>query len=138
MTSGNSFLGVGWAFPPEFNKGTNSVKIVSESHDIQESLNILLSTFPGERVMQPTYGCELRTMVFETINESTVTALKDIIERAILFFEPRITLDEIHLETNAIEDGLLTIVLEYTVRATNTRSNMVYPFYFNEGTGILS
>jgi phage baseplate assembly protein W len=138
MTSGNSFLGLGWAFPPEFNKGAQGVKIVSESHDIQESLNILLSTFPGERVMQPTYGCELRTMVFETINESTVTALKDIIERAILFFEPRITLDEIHLETSAMEDGLLTILLEYTVRATNTRSNMVYPFYFNEGTGILS
>lgn len=138
MTGNNSFLGVGWAFPPEFNKGARDVKTVSESRDIQESLNILLSTFPGERVMQPTYGCELRTMVFETINESTITALKDIIERAILFFEPRITLDEIHLETDAMEHGLLTILLEYTVRETNTRSNMVYPFYFNEGTDILS
>ena len=137
MTS-DSFLGVGWAFPPEFNNTTQEVKTVSETDDIQESLHILLSTFPGERVMQPTYGCELRTMVFETLNESTVTAIKDMIERAILFFEPRIRLNEIHLETGKLMEGFITIVLEYTVRATNTRSNMVYPFYFNEGTDILS
>ena len=137
MTS-DSFLGTGWAFPPEFNSSSGDIKTVSETEDIQDSLYILLSTFPGERVMQPTYGCELRTMVFETLNESTLTAIKDMIERAVLFFEPRITLDDIHLDTSMMTNGLLTILLEYTVRSTNTRSNMVYPFYFKEGTDILS
>jgi len=134
--SSNSFLGVGWAFPPEFDTATKEVKTVSETDDIQESLTILLSTFPGERMMQPTFGCELKTMVFETLNESTITAIKDMIERAVLFFEPRIALDDIYLETSRMTEGVLTILLEYTVRATNTRSNMVYPFYFQEGSEI--
>lgn len=136
MAIEQSFLGSGWGFPPEFHKAAKDVRLVSEDGDIQESLNILLSTFPGERMMQPTYGCELKTMVFETINESTVTAIKDIIERAILFFEPRINLDEIEIDTQEIVNGVLNILLKYTVRATNTRSNMVYPFYFQEGTDI--
>ena len=136
MAIDQSFLGSGWGFPPEFSKAAKDVRLVSEEDDIQESLNILLSTFPGERMMQPTYGCELKTMVFETINESAITAIKDIIERAVLFFEPRISLDEIEIDTGNLGDGLLNILLDYTVRATNTRSNMVYPFYFREGTDI--
>ena len=60
----------------------------------------------------------------------------DIIERAVLFFEARIDLNFIDLDTGQIEQGILNILVDYTVRATNTRSNMVYPFYFQEGTNI--
>ena len=131
-----SFLGTGWAFPPEFNKKANDVKLVSEEEDIQESLYILLSTSPGERIMQPSYGCGLRSMTFESVSESTITELKDIVERAILFFEPRVTLDAVRVDTGRVYDGVLEIILDYTVRTTNSRNNMVYPFYFKEGTNI--
>lgn len=133
-----SFLGTGWSFPPEFHKHANSigVKMVAEEEDIGESLRILLSTAPGERVMQPDYGCGLHAMVFETINESTVTELKDIIERAVLFFEPRISLDSIDIDTEESLEGKLKIQLNYTVRKTNTRSNIVYPFYYLEGSRV--
>ena len=83
--------------------------------------------------MQPDYGCGLHTMVFETIDESTVTELKDIIERAVLFYEPRITLENIDVDTEDELEGRLKIQLNYTVRTTNTRSNIVYPFYYLEG-----
>ena len=136
MDIDKSFLGTGWAFPPEFNKKTNDVKLVSEEEDIQESLHILLSTSPGERIMQPSYGCGLRSMTFESLSESTVTELKDIVERAILFFEPRITLNAVRVDTERLYDGVLEIILDYTVKTTNSRSNMVYPFYFKEGTNI--
>jgi phage baseplate assembly protein W len=136
MDIDKSFLGTGWAFPPEFNKKTNDVKLVSEEEDIQESLHILLSTSPGERIMQPSYGCGLRSMTFESLSESTVTELKDIVERAILFFEPRITLNAVRVDTERVYDGVLEIILDYTVKTTNSRSNMVYPFYFKEGTNI--
>jgi phage baseplate assembly protein W len=131
-----SFLGTGWAFPPEFNKKANNVKLVSEEEDIRESLHILLFTSPGERIMQPSYGCGLRSMTFESISESTITELKDIVERGILFFEPRVTLNAVRIDTGRVYDGMLEIVLDYTVRSTNSRSNMVYPFYFKEGTNI--
>lgn len=132
----NSFLGRGWSFPPEFNRQARQVTMVSREEDIRQSLIILFSTSPGERIMQPAYGCGLNAMVFETINESTVTEIKDIIERAVLFFEPRIILNAVELDDSQIYNGLLKIRLEYTVRSTNSRSNMVYPFYFREGTQI--
>jgi len=133
-----AFLGVGWSFPPEFLRQANSlgVKMVAEEADIRESLRILLATRPGERIMQPDFGCGLHAMVFESVEESTVTELKDIIERAILFFEPRITLDSIDVDTEETDEGRLKIRLNYTVRRTNTRSNIVYPFYFLEGSQV--
>ncbi len=131
-----SFLGSGWAFPPEFDKITNENKIVSAEDDINESLYILLSTTPGERVMRPAFGCGIKSMVFESITESIITVMKDLITKAILFFEPRITLNSIEINTELVNQGTLLIHIFYTVRATNTRSNMVYPYYFIEGTNI--
>lgn len=130
-----AFLGVGWSFPPEFHRhaGALGVKTAAEEADIAESLRILLSTRPGERLMQPSYGCGLQAKMFETINESTVTELRDLIERAVLFFEPRITLERIDVNTEDALQGVLRIQLHYRVRRTNARSNIVYPFYYLEG-----
>lgn len=86
--------------------------------------------------MQPSFGCGLRAKVFDTINESTITEIKDIIERAILFFEPRITLEDIDVATEDALEGRLNIQLNYRVRKTNTRSNIVYPFYHLEGSQV--
>lgn len=133
-----SFLGRGWSFPPQFerNNGVLKLQMVSLEADIKESLAILLATAPGERVMQPTFGCGLKAMVFDSIDESLITELKDLIERAILFFETRIILDEITIDTDDIYEGLISIHIHYTVSSINTRSNIVYPFYFQEGTEI--
>ena len=133
MAEDNSFLGTGWSFPPQFNKSGAGVIMVSLEDDIRESLKILLGTSPGERTMQPSYGCGLRDLVFDNIIESAVTELKDTIDRAVLFFEPRITLNSVTIDTSEQFDGVLKINLDYTVRRTNSRSNMVYPFYYQEG-----
>ncbi|MFT5321960.1 MAG: phage baseplate assembly protein W [Pseudohongiellaceae bacterium] len=134
----NSFLGRGWSFPPQFekNNGVLELQMVSLEADIKESLAILLATAPGERVMQPTFGCGLKGVAFESIDESVITELKDLIERSILFFETRISLDEITIDTDEIYDGLIRIHIEYTITSTNTRNNIVYPFYFQEGTEV--
>lgn len=135
-TLDKAFLGRGWAFPPQFDLQNRQAKLVSHEQDIRESLGILLATAPGERVMQPTYGCGLKTRVFDNINDSTITLIRDIVKRAVLFFEPRISLDNIQVDTGQQYDGVLLIQLDYTVRTTNSRNNMVYPFYFREGTDI--
>ena len=136
MTADTSFLGTGWAFPPSFDWRSKEATLVSQVEDIEQSLHILLSTTPGERVMQPAYGCGLMRMVFTNINESTATEIKDMVARAILFFEVRITLNEVDIDWSDIANGLLRLQLDYTVRTTNTRSNMVYPFYLREGTNL--
>lgn len=131
-----AFLGTGWSFPPEFETCTKKVKMSSDEDDIRESLRILLSTSPGERVMQPAYGCGLKVLIFENMSESTLTEIKDVIERAVLFFESRIELESIEVNTDEIYNGLIKIQLNYTIRKINTRSNMVYPYYFIEGSNV--
>lgn len=134
MEADKSFLGRGWAFPPRFDVKSGSARMVEAADDIEESLRILLSTSPGERVMRPQYGCDLRPHVFKGISETTFTAIRDAIGRAVLHFEPRITLDDVDMNADEAHEGVLLIKLIYTVRTTNTRSNLVYPFYFLEAT----
>ncbi len=133
MSLDKHFLGTGWSFPPAFDWRTKEALTVSQEEDVAQSLRILLSTVPGERVMQPTFGCGLQRMVFETVDESTLTEIRSRIEKAVLFFELRITLEHIDIETDELFDGLLKLRLDYTIRSSNTRHNMVYPLYLFEG-----
>jgi uncharacterized protein len=132
----STFLGRGWSFPPTFSKSNKQLLLVSEENDIKESLHILLSTVPGERIMQPEFGCNLRSLVFENFSLSVQTMAKEMIRRSILFFESRVSVNLIDFNMEEIHNGYLQILLSYTVRSTNTRFNMVYPFYLREGTGI--
>jgi uncharacterized protein len=134
------FLGTGWAFPPSFDGITLAARMVRHEDDVRESLHILLGTAPGERVMHPSYGCGLRRLVFETLNQNLLTEMRSVIEKAVLFFETRITLEEVDFELPDAQapnrrdlQGVLLIKLSYTIRATNTRHNMVYPMYLEEG-----
>lgn len=131
-----SFLGTGWAFPPGFNATNHGVALVSESEDIKQSLFLLFSTSPGERIMKPEYGCGLQSMVFERLNASTENRIVDMITMAILRYEPRIIQDEIKIELQDAYEGRIHIAVYYTIRLTNTRENIVYPFYFKEGTNV--
>jgi phage baseplate assembly protein W len=129
-----SFLGRGWSFPPRFDPRTKEAVMVADATDIAESLHILFSTHPGERVMLPNYGCDLRRMVFEEANEQTVTEIKELMRKAILFYEPRIVLDSIEAQLVDPLNGKLEISLDYTIRGTNARHNLVYPFYLHQAT----
>jgi uncharacterized protein len=136
MEEGKAFLGRGWSFPPEFHSRGKGVVMSSGEEDIRQALVILLSTVPGERVMRPTFGCGLKSMVFETMDEGTMAEIRDLVERAILFFEPRITLNRVDVTFPDPLGGRLDLLLDYTIRETNARSNMVYPFYLLEGTNL--
>jgi len=132
MAADPAFLGTGWSFPPAFGRGGAEVTMVSGVDDIQQSLHILFATRLGERVMQDEFGCALDSVVFEEIDQGLINTLNRTISDAILYHEPRITLDQIDVDESAEWPGLLLISLTYTVRSTNSRFNMVYPFYLNE------
>jgi phage baseplate assembly protein W len=132
----NSFLGTGWNFPPSFDKTLANVSMVSEEADVQSSLEILLTTRPGERIMRSDYGCNLDELLFEPLTTTFKTFIKDLITTAILYHEPRIEVNKIDLEETSELDGRVVIAIEYTIRSTNSRYNFVFPFYRNEGTEI--
>jgi phage baseplate assembly protein W len=129
------FLGTGWAFPPVFEYETGNVTLVSGVTDIEESLNILLSTTLGERVMQPQYGCNLSEHVFDPLDSDVIGYLKDRVHNSILFYESRITIESINVTPAGSPDileGRFTIALEYSIPNTNSRFNFVYDYYLNE------
>lgn len=130
--SDKTYLGTGWAFPVRFNQ--RGVHLVSDEEDIWESLRILFSTIPGERVFRYNYGCPIDKWVFSKIDLSERTMIIDIIEQAIREGEPRITTDSVEVEIRDAMEGILWIKIEFTIRQTNSRSSLVYPFYFLEGT----
>lgn len=136
MEINESFLGTGWSFPPSFDKTSRFVRMSSDEKDIMESLKVLLSTRPGERIMLPDYGCSLDALLFESINLTLTTNITEIIHTAILYYEPRIDLENVTLNQEYILDGRIDIIIDYRIRATNSRQNMVYPFYRNEGNDI--
>jgi hypothetical protein len=133
--SSNAFLGRGWSFPPTFERGSDTVNMLEAEQDIKSSLEILLSTALGERVMEPEYGCNLDKLIFEPMDTTFSTFITEQIRSAILENEPRVVLDTVDYFTNNL-DGRIDISVNYTIISTNTRSNLVFPFYINEGTDI--
>jgi len=130
----NNFLGKGWSFPPTFNKQLKEVQMTEKVEDIEKSLQILLTTSLGERIMQPRYGCNMDELLFESLDTGTKTIIIDRIETALLFFEPRIKATKIELNTQNELEGEILVEIEYIIPSTNSRYNFVFPFYRKEGT----
>ncbi len=102
-----SFLGRGWSFPPGFTAGGAQVEMVSDIEDIHQSLQILLSTQLGERLMQEDYGCDLSGVMFEEVDQGLINRLTSLFDNAILNYEPRIKLENLEVSESETEQGLL-------------------------------
>ena len=126
-----AIIGTGWSFPPAFTAGGEKILMTSGIQDIENSIHILLSTALQERVMQPTYGCNLDSMLFESMNEHFKTYLKHLVKSAIIYHESRIKADNIDVKMDESVEGRILIIIDYTIRSTNTKLNYVYDFYLN-------
>lgn len=126
-----AFLGIGWAFPPRFAGGKMAEAIYEE--DVREAILIILGTSPGERVMRPDFGAGLDRFVFDPITPTTLTQVEAAVREALVTWEPRIDVESVVVTPEGSPPNILSIELDYRVRATNTRQNLVYPFYLEEG-----
>ena len=134
METKNNFLGTGWGFPPSFDMVQKSVVMASEEQDVLESLKILLSTTPGERILRSDYGCNLSHLIYENITTTLLTKIRVMMQDAISIHEPRIEVENIFFDTQELTEGKIQIQVEYRLRATNSRFNYVFPYYIKEGT----
>ena len=125
------FLGRGWKYPVSIKNG----KIASsEGEDsIRESIMIILTTAKGERVMRPDFGCGINQLVFAPNNTSTATLVQFYIREALQKYEPRIEVLDVSATPDGDERHKLNINIEYMVKSTNTKNNLVYPFYLERG-----
>ncbi len=129
------FIGKGWAFPPEFDIGKGGIVVSEGDQDIRESLEILVSTKLGERLMIPNYGCDLSDLLFESLSLTLERFIETRVYNAIINYEPRITVESIKFIPRR-KEGIIYIDIKYIVKTTNARTNMVYPFYISEGTNL--
>src|SRR5580658_3647933 len=116
MAVDQPFLGRGWAFPPSFGAGGGEVEMVSGSEDVQQSLQVLLATVPGQRVMQELFGCDMERLVFEQLDQGSINTVTGIVTNSILDYEPRVDLNGVEVNQSDAEEGLLLISIDYMIR----------------------
>jgi phage baseplate assembly protein W len=121
------FLGVGLGFPFKVEDGKMTWSEYERS--IRESIMIILGTAYGERVMRPDFGCGLQELVFSVNDTSTASLAIFYVEEALKKWESRIEVIKVDAQTDPRENDRLNISIEYRDISTNTRNNLVYPFY---------
>jgi uncharacterized protein len=133
MDEQKAWLGRGWAFPVRIDPSTGGLAVSEYENDIRESIQIILRTSRGERVMRPDFGCGIHDLVFEVVDISTLTRVETSVREAMVRFEARIEVLNVFVDPRDAAEGQLTVSLEYRVRRTNQIGNLVFPFYFREG-----
>jgi phage baseplate assembly protein W len=124
----SGFLGSGLAFPLGVDR-RGRIALAHGEDDIEQALQIILGTAPGERPMRPEFGCGIHRYVFDVVDAETLGRMELEISRAIERWEPRVDLTGVRFDTSTALDGRLEITIDYRVRATNHVRNLVYPFY---------
>ena len=134
MSDLTDFIGRGISFPLRVDQ-SGAIAMSSGADEIVASLRMLLMTAPGERVMRPEFGCKIWDLLFEPVNATTLGLMAEYVRAAVSQWEPRIVLDDVKVTPKDDDRAVVHIVLEYRIKATNDRRNLVYPFYVIPHTG---
>jgi len=124
----NPLLGQGWRFPI-FPDETGTLSYVKGDTNVEQSLKILLLTNLRERVMRVDFGCEAPSLVFSPGSVQYLGLLETTVREAIRDWEPRVDVEDVRAEVDAEDETRVTVEISYVVRQTNTRNNLVFPFY---------
>ena len=127
-----AFLGTGWNFPITVDGITGRIEESSYEENIRQSIYLIIMTKPGERVMRPDFGCEIHNFMFENIDYTTLSRMKQAVEEALIRWEPRITDTEVTVVGAMREQNAVELQIAYRVRTTNNPYNLVFPFYLEE------
>lgn len=125
----NDFLGKGTSFP--FTMKDNKIYMTQDEALVKESIGIILSTEPGERLMHPDFGAGLSRLAFSQNNTVTATLIADRVEESLKKWEPRIKVLLVDVSPDPEEKNRLNILIDYLIRKSNSKKNMVYPFYLH-------
>jgi phage baseplate assembly protein W len=122
------FIGAGWAFPLGVGPQGN-IALVRREVELEQAMRLILSTYPGERPMRPEFGSRIRDFVFRPVNIETIAELSHEVRSALLRWEPRVNIEAVLVIPDPSDEGALYIDIQYTVKDTNDRRNLVFPFY---------
>jgi phage baseplate assembly protein W len=124
----NSFVGTGWSWPVEPD-ATGQIALISGTDELEQAMYLVLATAPGERPMRPEFGCRLQEYVFAPADAATAGMLAAEVRAALIRWEPRVVVDDVVVSADVDEPSTLWIDVRYSVRSSNDRRNLVFPFY---------
>ena len=124
----NEIIGSGLAFPLQVDR-RGGIALARDETDIEQAIELILATAPGERPMRPEFGCGVHDFVFDSIDAGTVGKMELAIRDALDRWEPRVIVETVEFDLDEVGEGRLIIDIGYRVRVTNTIRNLVYPFY---------
>lgn len=124
-----SVLGTGWGYPLQRKEGR--LATAAEKESVRQAIEIILSTARGERVMRPDFGCNLHEFVFAVNDRATQAQVAFEVREALEAWEPRIDVLDVEARAGGDRGEVLLIGIEYRVRSTDNRFNLVYPFYLD-------
>jgi uncharacterized protein len=124
----SEIIGSGLAFPLQVDR-RGGIALARDETDIEQAIELILGTAPGERPMRPEFGCGVHDFVFDSIDASTIGKMENAIRDALDHWEPRIVVDTVEFDLSGVDEGRLMIDIGYRIRVTNTLRNLVYPFY---------
>lgn len=127
-----------WRFVhPDFDVGTGEsgigtdvsggIAMIEDAASVQQSIKLLLTTRPGERVMRPGYGCRLHELAFAPNDDTTAGLAMHLVRQAIRRWEPRVDILDIDAISDDTQPSRLDIVLDYRVRPHLTRHQLALP-----------
>jgi len=122
------FVGRGFAWPLGVDH-TGAIRLTAPGSDLEDSIRVVLLTAPGERLMRPQFGCRIWDLLFEPVNANLLGLISQAVRDALAQWEPRIEVLDVHPVQDEEDSGLVRIAIDYRIRATNDRRNLVYPFY---------
>jgi hypothetical protein len=127
------FLGVGWHFP--VSRGGEPPRFVAAEYEesVRQAILIILATAKGERVMRPDFGCGIHELAFAVNNTTTRGLAEYEVREALLQWEPRIEVLQVNATAAGTQGEKLLVSIDYRVRTTDNRFNLVYPFYLQRG-----
>ncbi|MGH9226701.1 MAG: GPW/gp25 family protein [Acidimicrobiales bacterium] len=128
MAVDSDFVGRTIAFPFAVDH-TGAVALISGPEAIERAITVVLSTSLGERVMRPEFGCAIWELLFDPVNENTLGLMAESVRLALGQWEPRIDVESVTAEPDPNDSALVLIWIDYRIRVTNDRRNLVYPFY---------
>lgn len=100
------------------------LETISDRAGVRQALLLLLLTRPGERVLRPTYGCELHKLLFWPNDDTTAGLAIHYVRQAIERWEPRVDRVRVDAQRNPESDSRLDITLEYRVRSTGDEDRL--------------
>lgn len=126
----SAFLGRGMKFPPQIDKATGRVKVSSGAENIKEAVYIILMTQKSERWLRPDFGSHILDYTFMDTSNTMLNLMSREIVNDLLENEPRIKDVDVTVGERSREDCLI-IRIDYTIIESNTKDNIVFPFYLD-------